>query len=175
MNEWTPARVLERAADGPMRIAIFLSVLDRADKETRDQVRKRIAAARGFRKIFVNRLSNAELAAHLAGLAHLDSLSDILRDALRAFHMHERAKLMHEFLDLCGIPNKDGLAEDPDISKLTPEKVVATAHKLRGPFQEQDIILYVASAAVCVDGWEELFGAAADQLLAERGKRAARE
>jgi hypothetical protein len=174
MNEWTPARVLERAADGPMRIAIFRSVLDRADKITRSQVRQRIAAARGFRRIFVDRLPNAELAAHLAGLSHLDSLADILKDGLRAFHMHERTKLMHEFLNLCGIPNKDGLAENPDISKLTPEKIVAAAHKLSGLFPEADIILYVASAAVCVDGWQEPFGAAADQLLAERGKRAAR-
>ena len=171
MNEWTPARVLERAADGPMRVAIFCSVLDRADKDTRDQVRKRIAAARGFRKIFVDRLPNAGLAAHLTGLSHLESLSDILKDGLRAFHIHERAKLMREFLDLCGIPNKDGLAEKPDISSLTVEKIVATAHRLIGPFQEQDIILYVASAAVCVESWGELFGAAADKLLAERAAR----
>ncbi len=78
---------------------------------------------------------------------------------------------MREFLDLCGIPNKDGLAEKPDISSLTVEKIVATAHRLIGPFQEQDIILYVASAAVCVESWGELFGAAADKLLAERAAR----
>jgi hypothetical protein len=172
MNGWTPAKVLERTADGPMRIAIYRTALERADKGTRDQVRKRIAAARGFRKVFVDRLPNAELAANLVGLSHLDSLSDILKDGLRAFHLHERAKLMHEFLDLCGIPNKDGLAENPDISKLTPDKIVAAAHELIGAFPEQDIILYVAAAAVCVDGWGELFGAAADRLLAERGNAA---
>lgn len=156
-EDLTPQRIWS-ALDGDTRrlAATALYNGEHAERSSRREADRAIAAAMRFRDAAVQKLSTERRVTYLLqGVRPDDSLASSL---LLALHLEHRRELLETFLNALGIANERGMIED-EFEAPTAAQLGPAVESLRARFPAQEIELYLGCLlALDPDHWSELAG-----------------
>ena len=154
LDRLTPAR-LWSAIDADTRQSAARSLYDPEwdDAAARLEADAAIASVLRFRHEAVRRLPVGKRVGYLARAVRPDER--LATELLRALHLGARSKMLGDFLDTLGIPQRGGVIESEDsLEAPSAEAIEAAAAKLRQAYPAPDVELYLATLlALDPDFW----------------------
>jgi hypothetical protein len=153
---WDARRILKDLADTDRRRKILTAFWRYADNTQKAIVTAQLARALKFREETLRKLpveKKADLFASRIGSPEFDQYLEL---ALMQYHTHQQTEMMAAFLDRWQIPHENGSIEADEYKTPDTEAVRSAVAELQGQYDKRDIALYLASAALLMDGgWRE--------------------
>ncbi|RMG45738.1 MAG: hypothetical protein D6718_06630 [Acidobacteria bacterium] len=160
MGVWTARHVWNALpVERRERVALALWEDERLGRAERLAALQPWLNAHGMRIAFLEQMPRVRRAALLArgGLPE-----ETAQQALMSYHLVHQRPLLSRFLDLVGIPHKDGLIEDPDgVEAPSAEAVGKAVEAIRKEFPEEDVELYLRTLTAADS---EMWRAVADAI-----------
>ena len=155
LSNYRPSRIWRRM---PMERRLDAADLFWNDEQSADQQLEAVASIATHMKFRPKSVLTLAAERRAKYLATLPTMPDtIAARALVAYHLERQRPMMGDFLDLLGIPHENGLINDENVDKPSPEKVRAAAKDLAAKYPAEDVTLYFSTLVSQDPGtWEPL-------------------
>jgi hypothetical protein len=155
LSNFRPSRIWRRL---PVERRLDAADLFWNDEQAADQQLEAVASIAThmkFRPKSVLSLAPERRAKYLATMPNMPDT--IAARALVAYHLERQRPMMAAFLDLLGIRHDNGLINDENVEKPSPDKVKTAAKELAEKFPAEDVRLYFSTlVSQDPETWEPL-------------------
>jgi hypothetical protein len=154
MSDWNARRILKDLADDKKRRTILTAFWRFGDAQSKMLAQAHLARSLHFRDETIRKMPPEKKADLLASRIGVSEFDQFLEMALMQHHTNEAKALMGAFLDEWKVPHVDGSIETDDYATPDAAKVRAAVTALKGKFEENDVLLYLATAGLLMgDDW----------------------
>jgi hypothetical protein len=161
---WDARHILRQLADSSRRRAILSAFWKYGEAQSRATALAQLARALHFREETLRKLPLEKKADLLASRIGVPEFEEVLDMALMHYHTHNVNAMLAAFLDVWGIPHKNGEIEVDDYTPPAAGAVRAAVEQLT-QFDRRDVAIYLAAAGLLMGGaWRDATWPVVDDL-----------